>query len=149
MPQLWRPANDLGDIEPGIDFRLNICFIPIFSCSFFILPNTHREMNFNVIGRFDQVLKGDSLFFYWVIVVGLFFSIVITLWSLIDIFWGIDAFCTVRRLALGVIYSGISVVYFLMLWFLLHVIRLRLFNKVSLHNLLTFVQVELWQSIPI
>lgn len=78
----------------------------------FPLPNTLREMNFNVIGRFDQVLKGDSLFFYWVIVVGLFFSIVIALWSLIDICWGIDTFGTVRRLALGVINSGISVVFF-------------------------------------
>lgn len=148
MPQLWRPANDLGDIEPGIDFRLKHLFYS-YILLLFPLPNTLREMNFNVIGRFDQVLKGDSLFFYWVIVVGLFFSIVIALWSLIDICWGIDAFCTVRRLALGVINSGISVVYFLMLWFLLHVIRLRLLNKVSLHNLLTFVQVELWQSIPI
>lgn len=148
MPQLWRPANDLGDIEPGIDFRLNICFIPIFSCSFLCLILTEKWILMWLAGS-TKCLKETACFFYWVIVVGFFFPIVIELWSLIDICWGIDAFCTVRRLALGVINSGISVVYFLMLWFLLHVIRLRLLNKVSLHNLLTFVQVELWQSIPI
>lgn len=50
MPQLWRPANDLADIEPGIDFRLSICFIPILLL--FSLP----KMNFNGNVRFDQVL---------------------------------------------------------------------------------------------
>lgn len=147
MPQLWRPANDLGDIEPGIDFRLNICFIPIFSCSF-LCPILSEKWILMWSAGSTKCLKETACFLLsdrgWIIFFYCYCT-VISYWYLLGN-WRI---LYSEEISIGSHKSGISVVYFLMLWFLLHVIRLRLLNKVSLHNLLTFVQVELWQSIPI